>query len=320
VTKHTFFNSTYQWNTFCSSCNGMRSLIAVVFLLIGSANLFAQQRTLPDSVYRDSIRDIEYQLEGLSHRIINGPDLNERITSTYYFVQTLKKALKIPTSYSYDFDLLKTVSVLRAPDDKFRIFTWNLLLDSGRYKYFGAIQMNNDDSLVLFGLYDSADHLKDPLFETVDERHWVGALYYQIHKYKHRGKERYILFGWDGEDEFSNKKVIDVLWFNDQGRPRFGDPIFEVGDEYQYRMIFEFNEQAVMLCRYEEKDKTIVYANLVPLNPMYKDDYRYYVPEGTYDYLRLQKGLWVKYELFYERKKRSRDDKPSRRGYPKPPR
>ena len=49
-----------------------------------------------DSVNYDSIRNYEYQLEGLSYNIINAEDKNERITSCYYFIQTLKEALKVP--------------------------------------------------------------------------------------------------------------------------------------------------------------------------------------------------------------------------------
>ncbi len=56
-----------------------------------------------DSVYVDSIQNFEIQLEGLSNNIINGTDKVERITSCFYFVQTLKEALKVPNSFDYDF-------------------------------------------------------------------------------------------------------------------------------------------------------------------------------------------------------------------------
>ncbi|MFT5512630.1 MAG: hypothetical protein ACI8SE_001028, partial [Bacteroidia bacterium] len=83
-------------------------LLGLLFVVAFSCNAAEK-----DTTYRDSIRNIEYQLEGLSHNIINGTDVNERITSCYYFVQTLKKALQVPTSFNYDFTLLKTVSILK---------------------------------------------------------------------------------------------------------------------------------------------------------------------------------------------------------------
>ncbi|MCB0733491.1 MAG: hypothetical protein KDC76_02855 [Bacteroidetes bacterium] len=282
--------------------------ISFILLLLSPLVSKGQHR---DSVYLDSIRNIEYQLEGLTFNIINGVDENERVTSCYYFIQTLKKALQVPNSFEYSFPLLnkvRTVSILKPSDDKFRLFTWNLLLDSGRYMYFGALQMNRSDSLILYGLYDSSDYLKDVEYETFDNRHWVGALYYQIHPYKYKRKSYYMLFGWDGEDEFINKKVIDVLWFDEDDKPQFGAPVFAVDDEIQSRMIFKFAEQAVLLCRYDKQEKLVVYANTVPVNPMQKGMYEYYLPDGSYSYLKFSKGFWVLFDdLFYDRRKNAHE-------------
>ncbi len=250
-----------------------------------------------DSLTIDSIRNIEYQLEGLSYNIINGEDQSTRVTSCYYFIKTLKTALLIPGSYDYPFEKLKTVSILSPSDNTFRIFTWNLLLDSGRYMYFGAIQMNRKDQLVLFGLYDSSRYTSNVQYESLDNRHWVGALYYQIHDYKHKRKKYYLLFGWDGEDEHINKKVIDVLWFDDKNQPHFGAPIFDFEGDILSRVVFKFSEKTAMLLRYEKKENIIVFAHLVPLNPVLKGRYEHYVPDGTYDYFTFKKGFWTKTSL-----------------------
>ena len=255
-----------------------------------------------DSLYKDSIRNYEYQLEGLSNNIINGADENERITSCYYFIQTLKKALKVPTSFDYEFTTLKTVSMLKPDNEAFRVFTWNLLLDSGKYRYFGAIQMNNSDSLVLYGLYDSSDYNKDIIYGQFDNRHWMGALYYQIHHYKWKRQDYYIVFGWDGQDARTNRKIIDVLWFDENNKPQFGKEIFNFNGDVQSRIIFDFSDRAAMLCRYDKNEKAIVYANLVPINPMLQGRYETYVPDGTYDFLRFEKGSWRQdQQLFKDR-------------------
>ena len=272
----------------------MYRFLLLLLLLFSGINTKAAKT---DSLYYDSIRNIEYQLEGLSYNIINGEDKATRITSCYYFINTLKKALMVPTSFNYEFTLLKTVSILKPEDKKFRIFTWNLLLDSGRYMYFGAIQMNNDDKLVLFGLYDSSRFTSNQQYEMLDNRHWIGALYYQIHEYKYKKQKYYLLLGWDGEDEYINKKVIDVLHFDEKGNPHFGAPIFDVDGDIQSRVVFKFSEHTAMLLRYEKKDNIIVFANMVPINPMFKGKYEHYVPDGTYDYFKFYKGFWVKTEL-----------------------
>ena len=188
----------------------MKSYLYFIFLLISTFSSFGQRVKVSqsDSTYIDSIRNYEYQLEGLSYNIINGSDKVERITSCYYFIETLKTALQIPNSFDYDFDLLKTVSSITSEDDKFRVFTWNLLLDSGKYMYFGAIQMNNPDSLELYGLYDSSDYNRNVIYGQFDNRHWMGGLIYQIHHYRWKKKDYYITFGWDGQDAKTNRKVM----------------------------------------------------------------------------------------------------------------
>jgi len=288
----------------------MKSYLYFIFLLISTFSSFGQRLKVSqsDSTYIDSIRNYEYQLEGLSYNIINGSDKVERITSCYYFIETLKTALQIPNSFDYDFDLLKTVSSITSEDDKFRVFTWNLLLDSGKYMYFGAIQMNNPDSLELYGLYDSSDYNRNVIYGQFDNRHWMGGLIYQIHHYRWKKKDYYITFGWDGQDAKTNRKVIDVLWFDNEGKPNFGEEIFDFDGDLQSRIIFDFNDRAAMLCRYDDHEEAIVFANLVPINPMMKGVYQNYVPDGTYDYLRFEKGVWRRYKMvFDDRRKHGAD-------------
>lgn len=288
----------------------MKSYLYFIFLLISTFSSFGQRVKVSqsDSTYIDSIRNYEYQLEGLSYNIINGSDKVERITSCYYFIETLKTALQIPNSFDYDFDLLKTVSSITSEDDKFRVFTWNLLLDSGKYMYFGAIQMNNPDSLELYGLYDSSDYNRNVIYGQFDNRHWMGGLIYQIHHYRWKKKDYYITFGWDGQDAKTNRKVIDVLWFDNGGKPNFGEEIFDFDGDLQSRIIFDFNDRAAMLCRYDDHEEAIVFANLVPINPMMKGVYQNYVPDGTYDYLRFEKGVWRRYKMvFDDRRKHGAD-------------
>jgi hypothetical protein len=281
--------------------------IAVSFLCLFTFGQRAKVKA-DDSTYIDSIRNYEYQLEGLSYNILNAKDKVERITSCYYYIQTLKKALSIPNSFDYDFNTIQTVSAIRSEDEKFRIFTWNLLLDSGKYMYFGAIQMNNSDSLELYGLYDSSEYNRDIIYGQFDNRHWMGALIYQMHHYVHKRKDYYITFGWDGQDAKTTRKIIDVLWFDEEGKPNFGEEIFDFDGDLQSRIIFDFNDRAAMTMRYDKNEQAILFANLVPINPMMVGIYENYVPDGTYDFLKLEKGIWRRYKMaFDDRRKNSND-------------
>ena len=287
----------------------MREFIVITLSFLCLITFGQRAKVKPgDSTYIDSIRNYEYQLEGLSYNIINSKDKVERITSCYYYIQTLKKALSIPNSFDYDFKTIKTVSTIRSEDEKFRVFTWNLLLDSGKYMYFGAIQMNNSDSLELFGLYDSSDYNRDVHYAEFDNRHWMGALIYQVHHYKWKKKDYYITFGWDGQDSKTNRKIIDVLWFDEEGKPKFGEEIFNFEGDLQARIIFDFNDRAAMTMRYDKEEQAIIFANLVPINPMMKGMYENYVPDGTYDYMKFEKGTWRRYSMMFEDRENNSND------------
>ncbi|MBT6234744.1 MAG: hypothetical protein HOI49_01465 [Bacteroidetes bacterium] len=279
----------------------MRITLFFLTLFVGLASMAQRVKVKPeDSTYIDSIRNFEYQLEGLSYNIINANDKVERITSCYYFIQTLKKALQVPNSFDYNFESIKTVSTIRSDDEKFRVFTWNLLLDSGKYMYFGAMQMNNADSLELYGLYDSSEYNKDVYYAQFDNHHWMGGLIYQMHHYKYKKKDYYITFAWDGQDDKTNRKIVDVLWFDEEGKPNFGEEMFDFDGDLQSRIIFDFNDKAAMLLRYDKDEEAIVFANLVPINPLMKGMYENYVPDGTYDYLKFEKGIWRRYKMVFE--------------------
>ncbi|MFM9945684.1 MAG: hypothetical protein ACKVQB_10680 [Bacteroidia bacterium] len=282
----------------------MKYLIYILFISISIDNsfgydVFTLKSGGPDTTNFDSIRNYEFRLEGLSNNIINGEDQTTRVTSTYYFIQTLKEVLLIKNSFNYPFSNLKTISIIKPDDNKFRILTWNLLLDSAKYLYFGVMQMNLKDSTKLFGLYDSGNYVQNPSYAEVDNRHWIGALYYQIHTFKHKKKTCYMLMGWDGENSKLNKKIIDVLWFEKDGQPKFGAPVFDNGGDIQSRMIFTFAEESVMSLRYEKEQKKVIFSNMVPPNPSLKGNFQYYLPDGTYDFFKLQKSFWVRYENLY---------------------
>ena len=59
------------------------TFLALSFLCLATFGQRAKVKA-GDSTYVDSIRNYEYQLEGLSHNIINSKDKVERITSCYY--------------------------------------------------------------------------------------------------------------------------------------------------------------------------------------------------------------------------------------------
>jgi hypothetical protein len=136
------------------------------------------------------------------------------------------RSLKTEGSFNYPFDSLTRISILYPADRSFRIFNWQLPLTSGTQRYFGTIQMNTKKGLQLFPLYDYSDRIKNPEDTVTNNEHWYGALYYKIMQVKSRGKNYYMLFGWDGNNMTSNKKVLEVLSFNKEHEVVFGGIFF----------------------------------------------------------------------------------------------
>lgn len=274
-----------------------------IYLLVGFLFMFfaALQTKAQKTTYLDSLHDFELILQGQADLIINAADENTRRTTCFGFIKNLVKALKIPGSYDYPFDSLKQISILKAPDNKFRIFVWNLRLDNESYRYYGCIQMNDKQKgLKLFPLFDNSPTIRNPQDTVLGSDSWWGALYYTILMNKYKGNTYYTLLGWDGNDKTSNKKVIDVLTFQ-EGVPVFGAPIFRFSkDSVAKRVVFEFSNDAVMILRYVGEKKIILYDHLIPPKPSATGIYKLYLPDGSYDYLNWQNGQWVKGEKVFD--------------------
>jgi hypothetical protein len=124
---------------------------------------------------------------------------------------------------------------------------------------------------------------------------WYGANYYKIVKTTFNKRDYYTLLGWDGADSLINRKIADVLQFK-EGKPRFGAPIFDLKRKTVfYRMVFEFNNEATMALKYDEKRKFLIHENIVPDKPENSAFAERYFPDGSFDYLIWnKKGQWEK--------------------------
>jgi hypothetical protein len=134
--------------------------------------------------------------------------------------------------------------------------------------------------------------ISQPATEVLNPEKWWGALYYQVLVNKYKGKRLYTIIGLDMNDMYSNKKVIDVLTFNDGNVPVFGSPVFRHEEKLKNRIIFEFAEDVVMTIRYNDKVKMIVFDHLSPIDPALRNSPRFYAPDSSYDGLRFRKGVW----------------------------
>jgi hypothetical protein len=259
-----------------------------------------------DSLTLDTIRDAERRLSDMGQRMILIKDEEERLLSARNFLITLSRTLRIKNSYFFPFDSVKSMSKLYSPDNRFRLITWNVALNNGLFHYYGVIQMNPDytktikDTVNLRSFYpliDRSAQIKNAIDTTVGQDFWYGAAYYQIHKTTNKKQTYYTIIGWNGATIMTNKKVVDVLYF-EKNKPKFGAPIFEM-NEARYkkplkRLVYEYSNAGTMTLRISKKKNYLVVENIVPPR---RQDYgrpETYLPDGSYEYFIWEKGMWVK--------------------------
>ncbi len=222
-----------------------------------------------------------------------------RVAAVVAFIPELVDALKLKGSYNYPFDSLRGyISIINAPDNSFRIFTWQLSRDNGSYRYYGAIQKNNPEKLELFPLLDYTDSLlvkeNTKLTDLVlNNNEWIGALYYNIVEKKVKKQTYYFLFGFDGNDLWSNKKLIEVLWF-EKGKPMFGAPLIQAPgkDGYLHRFVMQFRKDATVSLNYNEEEKMIIIDHLIAPEERLADLQFTFLPDGSYSGYKWKKGKW----------------------------
>lgn len=227
-------------------------------------------------------------LEGLGKKIFGKLAETERVESNFSFVKTLVSALKEPNSFYFTFDKLSMISILNAPDNAFRIFTWNLPLQDGSYLYYGTIQYKSG-TIKLTPLLDKTFQIANPEQDILPAKEWYGAQYYDIIPLS---KERYVLLGWKGHHADYSKRVIEVLHVSTKGEVTFGGNIFS-DDTKLARKIFSYTRQATMYLKYNTANKQIEFDHMVPAAPSLKGNYKYYGPDLSYDGYVLDQGKLV---------------------------
>ncbi len=216
-------------------------------------------------------------------------------------LRTMADLLVVTETFDYNFDSLKNfVFVLKSDNEKFKILTWGIQLQDLTYNYYGYIQYlpKKKEKIKLHKLTDKSSTITNPDKEELTCDRWYGAVYYELITHKHAKTTYYTLLGWDGNDEFSNKKIIEVLTYKNNFVFGHDFVLYEKKDNVEYekkykRVIFQYNKQAQMSLKYSETYKAIVYDHLSPSHPKYEGKYIYYGPDFSYDALRFSKGKWI---------------------------
>ncbi|MFT4986071.1 MAG: hypothetical protein ACI81Y_000208 [Glaciecola sp.] len=248
--------------------------------LLFSYNTYAQMFT---EVNEKAIQD-EYEA------IFKNSSDESKLKAADEFLVSFRQNLYKNGAYSYPFEALR-MGKLTSPDDKFRLFNWNVNLTNGQEKYYGLIVIPKKDRVEIITLYDKSDEVENPEQAALSDQKWLGALYYRIIAFKKGGRPHYALLGWDGFSNTTNKKVIEVMSFNGGG-VKFGSSVFNKGKSTQKRILFEYAEDAVMSLKYDKKLKSIVFDHLAPIGNHIDSQKEFFAPDMTFDAYSFKKGKW----------------------------
>lgn len=257
-----------------------------------------------DPIAYEEIEQYEDTLGVFMYAMMKNKNPEERFLACRAFIPMLTKTLKAKNSFQYKFEQLRSISILYPPDSSFRIFTWQLYVDTSEYRYFGAIQMNEAD-LKLYPLIDRSFQTADVEYAKLDNQSWYGSLYYSIKPFKSDGGTRYLLFGYDMFQLYQRRKVIDVLTIEEDG-PKFGAAVFihpngpNQPPLVKNRVMLEYGASASVKCNYDDFEKMVIFDHLTPVEAAFPGIKSIKVPDGTYEGYKLKKGVWEYVEKVYD--------------------
>jgi hypothetical protein len=240
-----------------------------------------------------SLADYETTLNQLSIDLISEANDESKLKVNEEFKTLLKEALSKNGSFDFPFKNIRAISILTS-NDKVKIYNWTLPYNDETYQYFAIVQLKlANEQYKLVELIDKSSEITKPETQSLTDKTWFGALYYEIIYDKKLGNDTYTLLGWDGDYNLTNKKIIDVMTVSKSGAIKFGSSLFKMGKKSQKRVIFTYSETAVMSLKYYAKESLIVFDYLVPNSSNLEGVFEYYGPSlNRFDAFLLNKNHW----------------------------
>ena len=177
----------------CLFCTSITSPISLI-------NLKSNYTISPSN----KINILQDSLKAKLDIIQNGIDENEKLLANQEFISMLSRTLKLKNSFDFIFDSLNTISILKSPDNYFKIYNWFIENDDNTYRFYAMIQFKNTKNDLIF-LNDNSDDILNVEQAELSSGNWYGCLYYNI--IKNKEKKSYTIIGWDGNNEFMFSKL-----------------------------------------------------------------------------------------------------------------
>jgi hypothetical protein len=172
-----------------------------------------------------------------------------------------------------------------------------MLINENMVRQHGAIQMRMPDgSLKLWPLIDKSDVTKNVEDSVGNNNGWMGAVYYRIIQTESAGRNYYTLLGFDENNIRSDRKMIEVLTF-ENNEPVFGGGYFSVPNDKLIpknpaRYIMEFKKEAGPRLNYDYDLQMIVMEHLISESNEPNKKYTL-VGDGDYEGFKWNNGKWI---------------------------
>jgi hypothetical protein len=305
---HNLFSKSHR-----SSCFGRWLFLFAILTGLQTSGVFAQNEN------HFFLKMQEQELVPIAKDILNHDSSEYKFAINKSFGKKLSELLEMPGSFDYPFDSLITLSKITPTDNSFRIFSWYIIDENKEHFYYGLIQRkfitaSGADSLIVIPLHHTLDYSLDIENKVLDNKNWMGALYYKVITLKTKGKRRdfrtgnwikenhtlYVLLGWNGSTVYSNFKMADVLTFDprDNSRAILGAPVFFFDPIPKYRAVFQYSDNSPFRLnvdkvkrKWPRKDlEMIIFDHLAPPNMSNKHELYDYGADGSYDGLYYKKS------------------------------
>jgi hypothetical protein len=242
-----------------------------------------------------TIPDIELKCLFEEMRLTSNDDAKLHINDQ--IISRLKNLFEDPLSFSNPFRNLNRVSTIISSNQKVKICTWNIEFSNFTNRFFGSIiTKTTDGNIITTPLNDNTSEIKTPERASLTAKKWYGAIYLDIIENSYKKQTYYTLIGFKPNDDFTRKKVIETMTIQGSANEiKFGHSLINKGPGYVNRSIYEYSATSNMMLRYDKDQKMIVMDNLAPSDPSFKDVYRFYGPDFSYNGYKFEKGKWKLY-------------------------
>jgi hypothetical protein len=275
----------------------MKNLLSIIFVLVVSVS-FSQEELSSKEIKKFQIGEKvlrEYMLNFAYDTI----PFETRVKKIHDFIPRFVALLKEKNSYLYPFDSLQYLSKVKAPDNAFKVFTWELKEPLGTHRYYGAVQMNSKN-LKITPLFDYSDTMVYHPQKTLTPANWYGCIYYNCTLTKDdQGNKKYTLFGLDRIDYVSNRKIMEVMTINSEDKILFGEEtLLHYYDtlgrliKKEARLFLQYNDRSVVHLNYNQAKQEIIYDHITAPTEKEADASFTYVPDGTYEGFTWENNYW----------------------------